>query len=160
VPCSDGDACNGEETCGGGACARGAPRLCDDGDLCTEHVCDRDHGCRQVGPSPFGAVGCTLVHEVDTAPCPRAIGAIKRAALRAGKSAERAGMTRRCAKRRRLLARAQAGAAMAAKLVRRKARRNRIDDPCRTKLEVAIGDAQRRVTDLQGAGCGVGARTR
>ncbi|MBI3180991.1 MAG: PKD domain-containing protein [Myxococcales bacterium] len=45
APCDDGDACNGRETCQGGACATGSPLSCDDGDACTVDSCDGASGC-------------------------------------------------------------------------------------------------------------------
>ncbi len=47
LSCSDGNACNGRETCtAAGACIRGAPPVCDDGDVCTDDSCDAHDGCR------------------------------------------------------------------------------------------------------------------
>jgi slime mold repeat-containing protein len=45
TPCSDGDVCNGEETCRAGTCAAGAAPSCDDGDACTVDRCDASRGC-------------------------------------------------------------------------------------------------------------------
>ena len=42
--CSDGNACNGTETCQGGLCVAGLPPDCDDGNPCT-HDCDPAVGC-------------------------------------------------------------------------------------------------------------------
>jgi hypothetical protein len=56
LPCGDGNACNGIETCNPatGQCQAGTPPNCDDGDVCTNDAC-----------SP--AVGC--VYEYNTNPC-------------------------------------------------------------------------------------------
>jgi hypothetical protein len=43
--CSDGNICNGVETCQGGLCRRPDPLDCDDGDPCTSDSCDRNNGC-------------------------------------------------------------------------------------------------------------------
>jgi hypothetical protein len=43
--CSDGNACNGAETCVAGACTAGAPLQCDDGNACTADGCDPASGC-------------------------------------------------------------------------------------------------------------------
>lgn len=43
--CSDGDACNGDETCQAGSCAGGTPPTCVDGDPCTTDGCDASLGC-------------------------------------------------------------------------------------------------------------------
>jgi len=44
--CSDGDPCNGVETCNvGSGCVAGTAPDCDDGDLCTQDDCDADLGC-------------------------------------------------------------------------------------------------------------------
>ncbi len=42
--CSDGNACNGSETCQGGVCVAGLPPNCDDGNPCTRD-CDPAVGC-------------------------------------------------------------------------------------------------------------------
>ena len=43
--CSDGNICNGVETCRGGLCRRPDPLDCDDHNACTTDSCDRDDGC-------------------------------------------------------------------------------------------------------------------
>ena len=43
--CSDGDACNGAETCSAGVCLTGTPLACDDGNACTADRCDAGLGC-------------------------------------------------------------------------------------------------------------------
>ena len=43
--CSDGDACNGSETCSEGACEPGEALSCDDGNACTTDSCDGESGC-------------------------------------------------------------------------------------------------------------------
>ncbi len=43
--CSDGNVCNGVETCSGGACVAGTPPVCDDGNPCTDDACDPQDGC-------------------------------------------------------------------------------------------------------------------
>jgi len=47
VVCSDGDACNGMETCDPttGACGAGIPLVCDDGNVCTSDSCDPVEDC-------------------------------------------------------------------------------------------------------------------
>ena len=42
--CSDGNACNGAETCGGGTCNPGTPPVVDDGNACTTDACDAAGG--------------------------------------------------------------------------------------------------------------------
>jgi hypothetical protein len=44
--CSDGNVCNGAETCQNGQCAAGTPLSCDDGKPCTEDFCDPVSGCQ------------------------------------------------------------------------------------------------------------------
>jgi hypothetical protein len=51
VPCSDGDACDGLETCLGGICAPGTPLDCNDGNACTVDGCSALAGCTQQ-PTP------------------------------------------------------------------------------------------------------------
>ena len=43
--CNDGDPCNGTETCDGGRCVAGPAIDCDDGDQCTDDVCDALGAC-------------------------------------------------------------------------------------------------------------------
>ena len=46
APCSDGNACNGLETCQSASCTIGTPVTCaDDGNPCTDEVCDSVNGC-------------------------------------------------------------------------------------------------------------------
>lgn len=44
--CSDGNFCNGAETCSGSLCRSGFPPTCDDGNPCTSDWCDPASGCR------------------------------------------------------------------------------------------------------------------
>jgi hypothetical protein len=44
--CSDGDACNGAETCQAGSCTAGTAPNCDDGNVCTADSCDPGAGCQ------------------------------------------------------------------------------------------------------------------
>jgi hypothetical protein len=43
--CTDGDVCNGLETCQSGVCAAGTPLDCDDHDACTDDTCTSPAGC-------------------------------------------------------------------------------------------------------------------
>lgn len=43
--CSDGNACNGNETCSAGTCRRGAAPNCNDNNSCTDDYCDAKAGC-------------------------------------------------------------------------------------------------------------------
>jgi hypothetical protein len=43
--CSDGNACNGTETCQGGLCRTGTPLSCSDGNVCTSDACSVQTGC-------------------------------------------------------------------------------------------------------------------
>lgn len=43
--CDDGNACTLDDTCVGGTCVGGPPRLCDDGAACTRDACDPTLGC-------------------------------------------------------------------------------------------------------------------
>ena len=46
--CSDGDVCNGVETCVDGTCEQGEPKECDDKNSCTDDSCDPQEGCQNV----------------------------------------------------------------------------------------------------------------
>jgi len=43
--CSDGDVCNGAETCEAGQCTPADPFSCNDGNVCTADACDSVNGC-------------------------------------------------------------------------------------------------------------------
>ncbi len=45
VACDDFDACTVGDTCGGGVCVSGSSLSCDDGNVCTDDVCDPAIGC-------------------------------------------------------------------------------------------------------------------
>ncbi len=45
LPCDDADACTVQDACGSGACQPGAPRVCDDENVCTDNDCDSGQGC-------------------------------------------------------------------------------------------------------------------
>lgn len=45
IPCGDGNACNGEEMCGGGMCNAGTPLDCNDSNGCTDDSCNMVTGC-------------------------------------------------------------------------------------------------------------------
>lgn len=48
--CSDGNECNGEETCSeSGDCVPGLPLPCDDGNVCTTDFCEPEAGCLHEG---------------------------------------------------------------------------------------------------------------
>ncbi len=51
--CSNGVACDGAETCSGGACTIGAAPTCDDSNVCTADACAEPGGCMNVA-----IVGC------------------------------------------------------------------------------------------------------
>ena len=44
-PCSDGNACTGIDSCGGGVCNSGPPVVCDDRNVCTTDTCNPATGC-------------------------------------------------------------------------------------------------------------------
>ncbi len=50
-PCSDGDACTLGDTCAGGTCAAGATKACDDGNPCTQDLCQPVDGSCAVTPT-------------------------------------------------------------------------------------------------------------
>ena len=43
-PCSDGNACSVGDACKGGSCGSGSKKSCDDGEVCTDDLCDPDSG--------------------------------------------------------------------------------------------------------------------
>jgi len=48
TPCSNGNPCDGDETCLRGNCAVGFPKDCDDHNPCTQDSCDPASGCQHV----------------------------------------------------------------------------------------------------------------
>src|SRR5262249_37038376 len=52
--CSDGNACNGAETCQAGTCTSGTPVNCNDNNPCTTDSCFPGPGARSHGPVPDG----------------------------------------------------------------------------------------------------------
>jgi hypothetical protein len=64
--CTNGDICDGEETCLGGNCSSGMPLDCDDHNMCTQDTCDPLSGCQHItladgvgcGGGPCGAATC------------------------------------------------------------------------------------------------------
>jgi hypothetical protein len=50
-PCDDGDPCNLGDICQGGTCVAGTPVNCNDGELCTDDLCDPAVGCQHVANS-------------------------------------------------------------------------------------------------------------
>jgi uncharacterized repeat protein (TIGR03806 family) len=62
--CSDGNACNGAETCENGTCAGAAPLVCTDGNPCTTDTCSPAAGC--VFPSNGTCAGDRLEAETAT----------------------------------------------------------------------------------------------
>jgi uncharacterized repeat protein (TIGR01451 family) len=62
--CSDGNLCNGLETCQAGVCVPGQPFFCSCGDACTTSSCDPVHGCVY---TPITNCSCGLVVGTPTA---------------------------------------------------------------------------------------------
>ena len=58
--CDDANACNGVETCSGGACHAGTAPDCDDHDGCTDDACDPATGCTHVARTGYAAARCVL----------------------------------------------------------------------------------------------------
>src|SRR5262249_55835220 len=57
--CSDGNICNGLETCRAGDCAAGTPLDCDDGDPCTVDSCSPTSGCQHTTVADLAS--CSIV---------------------------------------------------------------------------------------------------
>ncbi|HEU0035963.1 MAG TPA: multicopper oxidase domain-containing protein [Kofleriaceae bacterium] len=60
--CSDGNACDGTETCDAttGTCAAGTSLNCDDGNPCTADSCDATTGCKHVATTCSGPPTCSF----------------------------------------------------------------------------------------------------
>src|SRR5262249_14887941 len=76
--CSDGNACNGVETCQSGSCTVGTPLACNDGNPCTDDSCDAATGCvftNNTAPCSDGVACtndvCTNGVCVSTSACPQ-----------------------------------------------------------------------------------------
>ena len=71
LACDDGDACTIGETCTDGSCGTGAPLNCNDGNPCTDDLCEAALGCSQVNnfaPCQDGSV-CTANDTCDEGGC-------------------------------------------------------------------------------------------
>jgi hypothetical protein len=55
IQCTDGNLCNGNETCQGNLCVLGAPPVCNDGNVCTSDTCNPGLGCVNT-PVPNGVL--------------------------------------------------------------------------------------------------------
>jgi len=67
APCSDGDLCNGDETCdgsgpGSSSCLAGAPPAVDDSNPCTLDTCDPVTGVKHAACTPIDRTIATTVH--------------------------------------------------------------------------------------------------
>lgn len=66
--CSDGDVCNGAETCHSGTCGTGTALDCDDNDACTSDSCNGLSGC--IHAPIAGCISCTTPADCDDSnPC-------------------------------------------------------------------------------------------
>ena len=71
LPCNDGNLCLSGGNCSQGSCNGGAPVSCDDGNPCTEDLCDSATGCTYVaatGPCDDGS-DCTVDDECIDSSC-------------------------------------------------------------------------------------------
>ena len=151
VSCSNGNVCDGEETCRGGQCT-GTPLNCDDGDHCTTDGCDRVRGCThvEIAPTQPSGVICAAgnVRDVLALPpqpvcrghCPGALGGILTRVEHRLTSAEGAG--KGC---RRRLRKAAAAAGALRRLVDRLVARGKVTPPERS---VALQREAQRLADL------------
>ncbi|HTM21334.1 MAG TPA: M36 family metallopeptidase, partial [Kofleriaceae bacterium] len=71
--CSDGDACNGVETCAAGVCSAGTAPDCDDGNVCTTDSCAPASGCAHApvadGTSCVDATVCNGTETCQSGVC-------------------------------------------------------------------------------------------
>ena len=61
--CSDGNVCNGAETCQSGACTAGTALNCNDGKVCTSDGCSPSAGCTH--SAILGCTACTTAGQCD-----------------------------------------------------------------------------------------------
>ena len=64
--CTDSDLCNTDKSCQSGICTGGAPRSCDDENVCTVDACDAANGCTHT-PGNAGVVCRPAAGECDVA---------------------------------------------------------------------------------------------
>ncbi|HYR96802.1 MAG TPA: hypothetical protein VEM57_08695 [Candidatus Binatus sp.] len=149
TPCSDRDACNGEETCRSGRCTAGSAPGCDDGDLCTIDTCDRISGCRHAALGYADAAG-TVEASLFIATCAgeKVPGRIGRLLGQARILIERAGGTSR-GRAARLVARAAKKLRLARRAARR-AEQHGLAPRCAGPLEEIIGVALARARCFPG----------
>jgi len=144
TPCSDGNACNGEEVCTAGVCAASAPLVCDDGDPCTQNLCDPASGCRFPTVEGIIAVSCAL--DVGLPGCadsalPRSI---ERRFAKAQRLVTRAESARGKSKQRRLLRQAASALKGALKLAARAERRGSLSESCASSVAETLNIARNR----------------
>jgi subtilisin family serine protease len=142
--CGDGNVCNGEEACHGGACVTGPPLVCDDGDPCTQNLCDPTTGCRFPTVEGVVAVSCAL--DVGLPGCagsdlPRGI---QRRFARAQRLVSRAEQATKRSKQRKLLRQAARSLKGALAIVSRSQRRGTLDEACGVSLAQTLGEARDR----------------
>jgi hypothetical protein len=63
--CSDGNVCNGVETCAQGACTEGVPLNCNDHNACTDDSCDPIAGCSHTPINCDDNNACTGMETCD-----------------------------------------------------------------------------------------------
>jgi subtilisin family serine protease len=141
TPCPDGTVCNGDELCSGGACTPGTPRVCDDGDTCTENLCAPDAGCQFPALDGVASVRCVLDRGLPSCPGVELPASVQRRFARAQHLIDRGESARRRRKQRLLVRRAARVLKQAATAV---TRAPTLPPECVTSLSGTLGAARER----------------
>ena len=153
TPCPDADLCNGTETCQASVCTPGAPLVCNDGDDCSDDVCDPRVGCQSPPKEGYGGVACLCARGLAPAICgtaaaPRMVAARFARACKLVARASNAPQGKRRA--RRLVSEAARLLGRAATATGRASGRSTLDGECAIAIERILADAEARTRRLNG----------
>jgi subtilisin family serine protease len=144
TPCADGNVCNGKEMCSGGACTATAPLVCNDGNPCTQDLCDPASGCRFPPVEGIVAVSCAL--DAGLPGCPGSVlpAGVERRFAKAQQLVGRAEQARSRGKQRTLLRQAARALKRALAVAARAQRRGTLSQACAGSLAETLGEASDR----------------
>jgi subtilisin family serine protease len=142
--CSDGNACNGEEVCTAGACVAPAPLVCDDGDPCTQNLCDPASGCRFPTVEGIVAVACALDAGLPGCAGSSLPPGVEHRFAKAQRLVTRAESARGTAKQRALLRRAASALKRALRVAARAQRRGTLAEACASSVAQTLNIARDR----------------
>ena len=156
--CSDGNACNGVETCSNGDCGTGTPLQCGDADPCTVDSCSPAVGCLHTLATGIPSIACRVeaFRSALAAAPPDQVQQKLRARLDSGAEklqavVEAAATTSDNVKLSRLLKKAAKRAKKLVRLIDKGARKNRLPADLAASLRAAAAGAQAAAQEIRGA---------